>query len=249
MSLIRKLQTGNLQAAVALTAVVYADKATFLSADNLPTEGNRWVCLGYKVTEKKLEEAKTKDVDFPANFAVQVPILSLDADNEDHAKFLAGLAQDYQDSMFAAVANRKSLVNAADVDALIADYFDTTRARNAPTIEDCMVWYTVNFVPAYVARCIERNNLSAKDGLTAIVSDKEMATVSQAYEKYVKTIVGRSCTMDKVVVNGVRQTIDKLIELGHLEDDSIAQHVVAKCREYMTKHDQQNDITVVADVG
>lgn len=217
-----QLQTGNLPESLAKTAVTYTDRKSLAPAP----ENMRWCFVGYKV-----RTGTPADAVLPASFAV---LLSNDvqvSDVEVYEKFKDALVNDYQDKMVHEVADKKSIVDPADMDALIADYFDTTRNRLVPTLAEVMEWYDGAFVEAYKARVAERNEQTIKANDGKPQSEAETKRIVDAYRGYVRNIKTNG-PLSENILRGVRQTIDKLIELEWLEKDTIASFLLDKINEH-----------------
>lgn len=228
----RTLQTGNLSAALAASAQVYESKPAF---EAVAPEGTRWCFVGFKVTSKMLEAAKTAEIVVNSNFAVAVPIAQYDAENDKHISFLAALAQDYQDSIIVASANKETAVDPTDLDRLIDDYLSTERNRLVPTKKQMLEWFDADWVPAYICRVIQKNEADGKETTT----EAQMHKVINAYKGYLSAILPKECMLDRVCINGVRQSTEKLIELELLAPGAEASHLIDCCKRHMQKTVQQ----------
>lgn len=237
-----KLQTGNLPAPI--TSLLFPTERGKEFTNEAPS-GKRWTFVNYKVSKEVADKAKTEDVTVPQPFACAVDSFSFDAivAAEKGKEMLVSLFNDYQDSVVIDSANGKSMIYANDIDQLIADYFDASRKRNAPTQEDILKWYDDTFAVAYVVRVEERN--AAETNLTGKQSAEATKRVVDGYRNYVKMITGKSCSLEPQLISGVRQTIERLQELGHIDaDDKMAAFVVEKCIVRTAKVE-----AIIADVG
>lgn len=215
-------KTGNLPQSIVATAVKYDSEKEF---DVKPDDGNRWSFVAYKITEKMKAKLKEGDT-LPEKFAVQVPVLDLQSvlDTDKGIEFVDGLVRKYQDSILHDVADGESKVDPSDLTALIADYFDTSRARNAVTLKDVQEWLDEEFLPALSVRFMQINETEGVKKKT----DEQMAMIAQAYEQHIRNLCGRS--VDKMPSNNaqisIRQWVELLIDKELMTASDVSKHVV-----------------------
>ena len=221
------LNTGNLPAAVASTAVIYTSKSDLKLPS--PADGSRWVEIGYKVSKEKQAEAKDKDITVPANFAVQIPVLSLFGNtvgNDDKVlKFLAALAADYQDKALHDLADKEITVDVTDLDRLISLYNDGAASGKKQIME----WFDNDWTLAYLCRVEERNTLQGQ----VMTTEKQAQKVVSAYKAYCAELAKKECFLDKQYVKGFLSSTEKLVELKHLEKTMICEQIMERCRELL----------------
>lgn len=221
------LNTGNLPAELAKTAISFASKTDFEAPKCEASE--RWAILGYKVKSDDKKKAETQDVIVPISFAVKLPKLSpADVSGDDWQRFTIALAEDRQDFVLKANADKKSKVNPLDLSAVIADYFDTSRGDSSRKIT--LQWFDDVFTAAFVLR-IEQRNLMPE---FAKMSKDQMAKKLEDYKDLLSVLCGNDKAAEKCsrhYVRGLRQTTEKLMELGFLSEDEQTEWIIARCEK------------------
>lgn len=218
------LQTGRLPAPLAQTAIPFVKKAEIAELE--PPEGFRFCLVSFNVSA---EDSKKTEKILPKNFAVSVP-LEREVSDETWELFCNALATDYQDSIIRKVADPdgKLSLNPLDWLAVIADYNDESRKRTNPTQKDVLAWFEREWVPAYMLR-VEQRNAETENPL-GWTTKEQMQKVIAKYPEYMAKIAKKECFLDDVAIHGVRQSIERFLELDLLSaDDKIAIFVIDQC--------------------
>ena len=240
MALKPKLSTGNLTPELVKTVVQFGSKSDFKPAeDKLPADC-RWSLIAYKVSEAIAKKAETQDVDVPANFAIAVPQFVFDGANEQHVAFARALAQDYQDKVIHDVADKKSAANPLDWTQTIAGYFDRSKSGGL-TKKSIMEWFDSVWSVAYMVRLTQLNALADTKKLT----DAEMTKRVANYRSWCDSILSgkaEECLTARSLVSTVRQTTEKLAELGLMVSCPESQHIVDRCLAIAACPDPSEDI-------
>lgn len=235
------LKTGNLPVALAATAQTHNDKPSFVEAKR-DTETLRAVYIGYKVPK----DSKPTDK-LPANFSVLVSNDVNVSDPDAFDRFTAALVNDYQDKLIHDVADKKTKIDPTDWDAIIKDYFDTSRQRTGPSLDDIEAWATEFWTVAYLARVQQLNEIAASEGKPGQDEKKTKLVVSK-YVDWIRLIAKKTCALSRINIQGVRQNIERLIELGLLEQDEIAEFVIGRAIEHIAAIDKSEAEHVEGEV-
>lgn len=222
-----ELQTGNLPAVVASTAMTHATKA---DVSRKAEEGWRLSFVQYKISGKAEKDADF-GATFPANFTVEIPSVSYDqvATMANGEKFLNALVADHQDSMISKSANGDSTVDVTNWDALIADYFSTTRGIPLTDIKE---WAEETFAAAFVLRMEEMNATAGAEG-RAVKTDKQIDLLTRSYVDYIGKICSKSCTLSPDYIKSVRTVLNRLIEVDALEADTFSAEVLRRAENLL----------------
>lgn len=209
------LNAGNLPAAIAKTAIGYESKKEFKSMLEDGETTIRYSHVGYK-----LSKANKNAAEAPMSFAVVVPKVELQSVFDEHDKgteFVQGLFEEYQDSKIHDVADKDANFDPTDIAALIADYFDNTRNRKVPKLSEIKAWILDVWITAFVERRATFN-ATLSDNAPNKLKDSQLASIAEAYEKYMLAIMGRGVVSENVARSCKDQTA-KLVETGAVDSD------------------------------
>lgn len=215
------IRTGNLPSALVTSAVQYESKVEVKAE---PQAGTRFVFVGYKIGKT----AKGGEVQ-PANFYVTVnddPTALLSVNGS--IAWLHDLARDYQDKMIHASADKETAIDPTDWRAMIADYYDNTRTRSGVTLKDMKDWIKETFEYAFISRQTELQVTALAEGRIQ-KTNKQIEQLTKGFCSWMEAVCVKQCLLGHQVLNGLRQTLDRLCELGHLQsDDAILKEFQAK---------------------
>ena len=220
------VKTGNLAAAITATVTKHDNRTTFAAyaAKNVAVDGMRYSFMAYRLSDKAKAEADKNGTELPQQYSIIVPKLdSATVEVNKLAKFVGDLVCEYQDKVLHNVADGRSEIDATDYNVLIDDYYDRSRTRDGFTQAAIIKWYDEVFSPAYQARILERNEECKKSKVGKVQTDKETTNVLNNNKPYYKTLAKTSEGLDILFIKNVKSTLEKLMELKHLDsDDAVA---------------------------
>ena len=156
-------------------------------------------------------------------------------------EFLLSIAHREQDTLVHACVDKKSSVDVDNLDAIIADYFDTTRG-DGMTQKAIATWADEVFFMAFHQRQTDQN----ASGVVAQVTDAQIAARGSDLVKYIKGVTSSTAgTVSKHYVKNLLRYLTGYLELGLFNaDDEILQHVTECCESQLAIPEDAIDGTI-----